>query len=852
MELSEILDFTSPVYAHTDSKVYTEKETLQEHISRCQKYFGRLLEKEKMRDSLDKMEPVLTGDTDKKYADWFWQALGDVIVLHDAGKINPVFQRDAMKNKAFENINIPNLYEKNHAALSAYIYLDYQTAQLEQLDKMAPIELGKKIYLYEIVCMNAYLIMKHHSDLGSFEEFINAVKANGKLNNIDQQMKEKSYQQLYKGKYSRMPVSNYDGILNRAKKGTEERGFVKYIYSRLVFSLLTASDYYATNEYMTGTEIIYFGSVREMDDLKDAFEKTERMQTIRAFCPEKAADDGKDINYLRNMLFHEAERNIEKYAGEDIFYLEAPTGCGKSNVGFNCSFRLAEKGMGKIFYVYPFNNLVEQNKASLEEMFRGQNIFEKAAVVNSITPIKRDQKIAVDQEEFEQNWCECNWSKSLLDRQFLNYPIILTTHVNLFQTMFGTEREAVFGFHQLVGSVIVLDEIQSYKNAIWTEIMMSLQYYCKYMNCKVLIMSATLPDLAVLTGKSEGVRRLISNRALYFNDPRFQERVAISYDLLKDKEFDEDALFEHVKQQAKANKKILIEFIQKKMAYRFFDRLASDTEITAAVDRMTGDDNSVDREKILRRIKTENFEQSGYILVATQVIEAGIDIDMDIGYKDISTLDSEEQFMGRINRNYHRDGIVYYFDLYPAKHIYGENDYRISEEFTLRNARMQEILREKKFSDYYRQVMAVIRKNRNDSSDFMGINAFVDEISSLNFLKVEKRMQLIEEDHWTMSVFLARTIVLSDGESINGEELWRQYKEILTYPPKDYAQFRIQLSEISSKLNLFIYQIKKNSNIVYSDRIGEIYCMENGEEFFVDGRLDKKKLEGEGALFIEL
>lgn len=103
-----------------------------------------------------------------------------------------------------------------------------------------------------------------------------------------------------------------------------------------------------------------------------------------------------------------------------------------------------------------------------------------------------------------------------------------------------------------------------------------------------------------------------------------------------------------------------------------------------------------------------------------------------------------------------------------------------------------------------------------------------------------------------MSVFLARTIVLPDGETINGAELWSQYKAILTYPPKDYAKFRIQLSEISSKLNLFIYQIKKNSNIVYSDRIGEIYCMENGEEFFVDGRLDKKKLEGEGALFIDL
>ena len=852
MGLSEILDLTNPIYAHTDSKVYAAKETLQEHTGRCQKYFERLLDKEKMKDSLDKMEPILTGDTDRKYADWFWQALRDVITFHDTGKINPVFQRDAMKNKAFKNINIPNLNEKNHAALSAYIYLDYQIARLEQLDKMMPIELGTKIYLYEIVCMNAYLIMKHHSDLNNFEEFINAVNTSGKLSNIDQQMLKKSYQQLYKGKFSKMPVSSYEGILNRAKKGTEDRRFVKYIYTRLVFSLLTASDYYATNEYMTGTEIKEFGSVKEIADLRDAFEKTERMQTIRAFCPEMAADDGRDINYLRNMLFHEAERNLEKCAGEDIFYLEAPTGCGKSNVGFNCSFRLAENGMGKIFYVYPFNNLVEQNKSSLEELFQGQNIFEKAAVVNSITPIQRDEKNAGNQEEFEQNWCECNWSKSLLDRQFLNYPIILTTHVNLFQTMFGTEREAVFGFHQLVGSVIVLDEIQSYKNAIWTEIMMSLQYYCKYMNCKVLIMSATLPDLALLTGKSEGVQRLIQNRSLYFNDPRFHNRVEISYELLNNKDFDEDMLYEHVKQQAKAKKRILIEFIQKEMAYRFFDRLASDMEIDAAIDRMTGDDNSVDREKILGHIKTGNFEQSGYILVATQVIEAGIDIDMDIGYKDISTLDSEEQFMGRINRNYHREGIVYFFDLYPAKHIYGENDYRISEVFTLQSSQMQQILREKSFFDYYSQVMSVIKKNRNDSSDSMGINAFMNEIGLLNYRKVKKRMQLIEEDNWRMSVFLARTIVLEDGETIDGAELWSQYKEILTYPPKDYAKFRIQLSEISSKLNLFIYQIKKNSNITYSDRVGEIYYMENGADFFVDDRLDKKKLEGEGGLFIEL
>ena len=118
--------------------------------------------------------------------------------------------------------------------------------------------------------------------------------------------------------------------------------------------------------------------------------------------------------------------------------------------------------------------------------------------------------------------------------------------------------------------------------------------------------------------------------------------------------------------------------------------------------------------------------------------------------------------------------------------------------------------------------------------------------------KVKKRMQLIEEDDWSMSVFLARTITLPDGGMIDGKELWNQYKSILTRPPEDYAKFRIQLSEITSRLNLFIYQIKKTSNITYSDRIGEIYCIMNGEDFFVEGRLDKKKLEEAGGLFIEI
>ena len=87
--------------------------------------------------------------------------------------------------------------------------------------------------------------------------------------------------------------------------------------------------------------------------------------------------------------------------------------------------------------------------------------------------------------------------------------------------VFGCEREAAISFYQLAGSVVVLDEIQSYKNVLWTEIMMFLQCYSRLLNMKIIIMSATLPKLDMLTGNHEKVVNLIENPEKYFQDARF-------------------------------------------------------------------------------------------------------------------------------------------------------------------------------------------------------------------------------------------------------------------------------------------------------------------------------------------
>ena len=57
----------------------------------------------------------------------------------------------------------------------------------------------------------------------------------------------------------------------------------------------------------------------------------------------------------------------------------------------------------------------------------------------------------------------------------------------------------------------------------------------------------------------------------------------------------------------------------------------------------------------------------------------------------------------------------------------------------------------------------------------------------------------------------------------------------------DYAEKTIKLSEITSKMNYFIYEIKKNDNFTYNDKVGSLYCIENGDEYFKNGKLDKEK-----------
>ncbi|KEI09637.1 CRISPR-associated protein Cas3 [Clostridium sp. K25] len=861
--ISKYIKNSEKIYAHINNKT-REKETLKEHVERSLKYFYKLVYSKNLENIFLKFEEKLCREFSDEEKNLFREMIINTIYMHDLGKININFQRLKMHNKYWENHKEFEFNNSNHSCLSSLIYMDYYYKKIKSNSNLNSLESKKLLKIFMI--LNAYVISKHHTGLDKLEDFkVKLTEDDGEGQRLCSS-ELSLFEDIYNDK---IKFTTNENILKNLFKNTEKNlrryeeeetniSFVFYIYERLMLSILLMCDYYATSEFEHGDEVKGFNEIENIYDFYDEFNNTKINKDTREY--EKNEYDTKrdfsnlkDINILRKELFLDAEKELLKNLDKNIFYLEAPTGSGKSNVAFNLTFRLIEKerNLKKLIYVYPFNTLVDQNIKTIEKIFNNKkDVLNNMAVINSITPIK------IRKKDLDDNTIDYN--TSLLDRQFLNYPMILTTHVSLFNYFFGISKEDIFPLAKLCNSVIVLDEIQSYKNYIWKEIITFLKYYSEFLNIKFIIMSATLPNLDILMDDESNSISLISNRDKYFDNKLFKNRVKIDYSLLDSADIEDskdaklEKIFNHVVEQSNnSEKNILIEFISKDTAAKFHEMLIEykeeyglGTQDVRDIELITGDDNSIERNKIINKITKE--ENKNIILVATQVIEAGVDIDMDIGYKDISMLDCDEQFLGRINRSCLKEsGIVYFFNLDSASGIY-KNDYRKPKQLTLISEKFhtRRWLENKEFYKFYKHVLEVINKNGTDKYKENSMTNFVkNSMNKFDFINISERMKLIDDNKMECSVFLNRELELDDGRVLKGYEIWDSYKELLQNNEIDYAEKKVKLSKIVSDMNYFIYKVRKG-NFNITECIGEIYYIEDGEKYFENGKFIKSKFQG--------
>lgn len=629
---------------------------------------------------------------------------------------------------------------------------------------------------------------------------------------------------------------------------------------------MVASDFYATQEFDTGEKIKfkYFNEENKLQPLLDAFRNTSIYCGIETFRENPESSKITPINKLRSALFDETEKQLISNLNEHLYYLEAPTGAGKTYMSINLGLNLlhSELDLNKLLYIFPFNALIDQTKETLDKIFPNElQRDNRMTVVNSVTPIVTKKELlggcANGNKDSET---EIDYKLELLQRQMLQYPVTLTSHVNFFNYLFGIGRESNLAFTHLCNSVIILDEIQSYKNGIWKEIIYFLYHFSEILNIKVIIMSATLPKLDwLLELKEVKTCSLVKNRDLYFQNPLFRNRVQLHFELLEKGVIDEEVLLAEVqsklaeRKQARKSTRLFIEFINKRMARKFYQRLQL-LKFDCPVFELTGDDSSLVRKEILKQLgKNEKGElyRSDVIVIATQVIEAGVDIDMDIGFKDISILDSEEQFLGRINRSCLREDChAYFFNMFKATKIY-RNDCRT--EYNLMAEEYQKILLDKNFSSFYKLVMDKINELRK-KANLENWSYFSNVVQELNFKKIEQQMQLITDKHYTLFIDYHLTYLNEDGEKeeLYGDVVWQEFKDLITDKKMDYAERIVKLSIIKRKMSYFTYNygVQSDYNLdepnYYTDLVGNIYYVSDGERFMeIDENTGTKKFNSQ-------
>lgn len=830
MKLDFIVKNPDKYLGHIEG-VGNNKEKLEDHINKTFAYYQKILDEKNLGKVFERF--FLSIFDEKDGYTYFKDLIDSVILFHDLGKINSRFQRNKLKNFEIDLIDLG--IESQHSILSSFIYLYIFVGKIKNLK--IDDELKEKFYY--IIFFNAFVISRHHSDLSDFSYSIHNFfdlfidersKFYKTLNYLskDKNIKEEFFDNFEEISNDIMDlIYDFDmdsSYIDFKKSKSKEI----YIYTRLIYSILVASDFYATTDYMNG----YKTKLPRIDqnDLIKIYNNSKLIKSIRKSEKDKSYEKKEDINDLRTKIFLNAEKNLEEEKDKNIFFLEAPTGSGKSNTAMNLSFKLLNDQINKIIYAYPFNTLVEQNKNTLLKYYKKTSIEEKISIINSITPIGKS-----DNDDFMKDWDY--YIKSLLDRQFLHSPFIITSNVGLFNTLFSNKRKNIFGLYQITNSVIVLDEIQAYREDLWNEIIEMLEIYAKIFNLKIIIMSATLPDLSALLDedRKKNIGKLIKNPREIFDEPLFKNRVKINYDLLDLGKIDYDHLLNHMKENIGNHQKILVEFIRKKDAENFFKILNEEEFFTKYnILILTGDDNLRRKSQVIRQISGEVIKKT--ILIASQVVEAGVDIDMDIGYKDISMLENEEQFLGRIGRSaLKNDAVAYFFDMADEKKIYKN----AQDILTLRNKDRRKDLETKDFSRYF---ALKLQKAKNDRDEYAYIN-LKKNLVKLNFEKISKHMELIDDNRQMLDIFLNRILKI-DGKEINGSEIWNQYTNLIENKDMNYSEKIVKLSEKKAQMSDFLYRITKRDFIKYigkaNDIIGNLVYIEDGESYIYNERLNYK------------
>jgi CRISPR-associated endonuclease/helicase Cas3 len=520
----------------------------------------------------------------------------------------------------------------------------------------------------------------------------------------------------------------------------------------------------------------------------------------------------KKINQQRKFLFEYLDRISEEVdLHQKILTLTAPTGIGKTlssmNFAINLRNRISEtmRYTPRIIYVAPFISILDQNVSIFEKALQSKIQSNTLLLHHHLAPINYSKNILEEQKDETYSV-----SQSELLIHGWHSEIIVTTFIQFFNTIFGRYTSQLRRFHNLIGSIIILDEIQSIPFEYWGIVREVLLFLGNELKCTIVMMTATQP---LIFQQNE-----ILEIAPKFLD--LPKRVTFHSKINQGMTMDQFCLEVKRKIIEYSTNSILIETNTIKSAIQVYNAIHNFRTVYFLSSQIIPIHRKPRIEEINNRLK----KSEPIILISTQVIEAGVDLDFNIALRDIGPIDSIIQTAGRCNRNGLRKDTESQFFIYRivtdnnknneiAKSVYGRVAIEISKDLLCKNSSIEDLL-----NSYYHQIS--LRRSSQKSEDIK------ENIKELNYEDIEDNFNLIDQE------FKEPVFIEYDNEATS---IWKEFLNIFNAPDQNFInrnkilnvrhlmeQYMISVSKedikkFGLKENFGIYKVdKENINEVYN------------------------------------
>jgi CRISPR-associated endonuclease/helicase Cas3 len=572
-----------------------------------------------------------------------------VAIFHDLGKVNPNFQDKLDPQKTSKGY-------ANHAYLSAYVFFCAFCCNKNNLNALKKFLKVNELTRNDLIAITV-AIAKHHGNLPDFTPTdYNGIGANilSKDENFSlfKFIEREQKLPIYDFVNHFIPIEDFHELMFNSRI---QQGY----YEKIVFDgdkNKSALDFFIDYQAV-------FASVLQADKA-DAAEMNnfidDQWNSVQIFssCFSTKLDSyliklnqDTDLNKLRTQIREKSVQNIKigLKKNEQVFELTAPTGSGKTLMLLSLASEIINtKGAKRIIYALPFLSITEQVENDVLKIFEGYENFIQR--VDSKSENKRFEEI---QKELDDNPTK----EKILEANILEfqentfaYPFIITTFVRFFETLLSNKNAELLKLPNFSNCIFLLDEIQSLPPRLYGFFVAYLSHFCKRFGSYAIISTATQPNYE-LPKKHLEAQRFFKGYSepypllpiSYFNDNLFN-RYQIEYNKNL---VDLVTLKDSIISENQSVLVILNTIEDTKDLYQLCKEILNNKELILLNTHFTPRDRKLKIYLAKRRLR----EGKKIIVISTQLIEAGVDIDFPIVYRDFATVSSIIQSAGRCNRN---------------------------------------------------------------------------------------------------------------------------------------------------------------------------------------------------------